>query len=100
LLHWTPATGMCGGVVMPVAVVPLWQLEQFVSVAACVNVPPAQLVNVVAALAWQVTQSLPPVTTWPGNDAVPWAPFVPSAVYEPLWQASHRLVLTEAWFIV
>jgi len=25
---------MCGGVIMPVAVVPLWQLEQFVSVAA------------------------------------------------------------------
>jgi len=25
---------MCGGVVMPVAVVPLWQLEQLVSVAA------------------------------------------------------------------
>ena len=77
LLHWTPATGMCGGVVMPVAVVPLWQLEQFVSVAACVNVPPAQLVNVVAALAWQVTQSLPPVATWPGRDAVPSAPVVP-----------------------
>jgi len=42
---------MCGGVVMPVAVVPLWQLEQLVSVAACVNVPPAQLAKVVAALA-------------------------------------------------
>jgi hypothetical protein len=32
LLHWTPVTGTCGGVVMPVAVVPLWQLEQLVSV--------------------------------------------------------------------
>ena len=34
LLHWIAATGMCGGVVRPVAVVPLWQLEQLVSVAA------------------------------------------------------------------
>jgi hypothetical protein len=34
LLHWSPVTGMCGGVVMPVAAVPLWQLEQLVSVAA------------------------------------------------------------------
>jgi hypothetical protein len=31
LLHWTPVAGMCGGVVLPVAVVPLWQLTQFVS---------------------------------------------------------------------
>jgi hypothetical protein len=23
LLHWTPVTGMCGGVTIPVAVVPL-----------------------------------------------------------------------------
>jgi hypothetical protein len=34
LLHWSAITGICGGVVMPVAVVPLWQLEQLVSVAA------------------------------------------------------------------
>ena len=87
---------MCGGVTRPVAVVPLWQLEQFVSVAAWVNTPPCQLVKVEAALAWHVTQSLPPVATWPGNDAVPCAPLVPSAVYEPLWQASQRLALTEA----
>jgi hypothetical protein len=32
LLHWTPLTGTCGGVVKPVAAVPLWQVEQFVSV--------------------------------------------------------------------
>ncbi len=51
LLHWMPVTGMCGGVVMPVAVVPLWQLEQLVSVAAWVNLPPDQLVNAEAALA-------------------------------------------------
>jgi hypothetical protein len=44
LLHWIAATGMWGGVVMPVAVVPLWQLEQLVSVAACVKVAPAKLV--------------------------------------------------------
>jgi hypothetical protein len=49
LLHWIAVTGMCGGVVMPVAVVPLWQLEQLVSVAAWVNFPPAQLVNAEAA---------------------------------------------------
>jgi hypothetical protein len=42
-------------------------------------------------------QSLPLVGTWPANDAVPWAPFVPSPVNEPLWQESHRLVLTAAW---
>jgi hypothetical protein len=35
---------MCGGVVMPVAVVPLWQLEQLVSDAECVNAAPAKLV--------------------------------------------------------
>ena len=88
---------MCGGVVMPVAVVPLWQLEQLVSVAAWVNFPPAQLVKAEAALAWQVTQSRPPVATWPGNDAVPDAPFVPSPVNEPLWQESQRLALTAVW---
>ncbi len=79
---------------MPVAVVPLWQLEQLVSVAAWTNVPPAQLVNDVAALAWQVMQSAPLVATWPGNDAVPSAPLVPWLVYDPLWQESHRLALT------
>jgi hypothetical protein len=68
---------MCGGVTKPVAVVPLWQLEQLVSVAAWVNTPPAQLVNAEAALAWQVMQSLPLVGTWPANDVVPIAPFVP-----------------------
>ena len=86
---------MCGGVVMPVAVVPLWQLEQFVSVAAWVNIPPAQLVKPEAALAWQVMQSAPLVTTWLANDAVPSAPVVPWLVYEPLWQESHRLALTD-----
>jgi hypothetical protein len=50
LLHWIPVTGMCGGVFKPVAVVPLWQLEQLVSVAAWVNSPPAQLVKAEAAL--------------------------------------------------
>ena len=59
---------------MPVAVVPLWQFEQLVSVAAWVNLPPAQLVKAEAALAWQVMQSLPLVATWPGKDAVPCAP--------------------------
>jgi hypothetical protein len=44
---------MCGGVVMPVAVVPLWQLEQLVSVAAWTKVAVAQLV----VLEWQVEHS-------------------------------------------
>jgi hypothetical protein len=56
---------MCGGVVMPVAVVPLWQLEQLVSVAEWTNVPPAQLAKVDAAVAWQDLQSVPLVATWP-----------------------------------
>jgi hypothetical protein len=51
LLHWIPVTGMCGGVFKPVAVMPLWQLEQLVSVAAWVNVPPAQLAKAEAARA-------------------------------------------------
>jgi hypothetical protein len=54
---------MCGGVVKPVAVLPLWQLEQLVSVAACVYVPPDQLAKLEAALVWQVLQSAPPVAT-------------------------------------
>jgi hypothetical protein len=84
LLHWIPVTGMCGGVVLPVAVVPLWQLEQLVSVGAWTCAPPAQLVNPEAALAWQVMQSAPLVGTCPANDAVPSAPLVPWLVYEPL----------------
>ena len=52
-----PVTGMCGGVFIPVAVVPLWQLEQLVSVDAWVYLPPAQLANAEAALVWQVSQS-------------------------------------------
>jgi hypothetical protein len=64
--------------------VPLWQLEQLVSVAAWTWAPPTQLVKAEAALAWQVMQSLPLVATWPGNDAVPCAPLVPWLVYDPL----------------
>jgi len=33
-LHCAPFVGMCGGEVSPVAVTPLWQVEQLVSVAA------------------------------------------------------------------
>jgi hypothetical protein len=73
LLHWIAAVGMCGGVVMPVAVVPLWQLEQLVSDAAWAKVAPAKLV----VLLWQVEQSWPLIATCPGNDAVPSAPEVP-----------------------
>jgi len=53
LLHWMVPVGMCGGVVWPVAVVPLWQLEQLVSVAAWTKAAPAKLV----VLLWQVEQS-------------------------------------------
>jgi hypothetical protein len=73
LLHWSVPVGMCGGVVMPVAVVPLWQLAQLVSLAEWANVAPAKLV----VLLWQVEQSWPLTATWPGNDAVPCAPAVP-----------------------
>jgi len=59
LLHWSVAVGTWGGVVMPVAVVPLWQLEQLVSVAAWVKVAPAQRV----VLVWQAEQSAV-VVTW------------------------------------
>jgi len=52
-------------------------------------------VKAVAAVAWQVMQSAPLVATWPENEAVPSAPVVPWLVYEPLWQESQRLVLTE-----
>jgi hypothetical protein len=92
-----PVTGTCGGVFRPVAVVPLWQFEQLVSVGACLYVPPAQLVKADAALVWQVMQSAPLVATWPEKDAVPSAPSVPSLVNEPLWQESQRLALTDVW---
>ena len=70
MLHWSVAVGTWGGVVMPVAVVPLWQLEQLVSVAAWVKVAPDQLV----VLLWQVEQ-LAVVATWPAPLAC--APDVP-----------------------
>ena len=73
LLHWSVPVGRCGGVVLPVAVVPLWQPAQFVSVTACANTAPANFVVPV----WQVEQSRPAVGTWPGNEAVPCAPAVP-----------------------
>jgi len=44
---------------MPVAVLPLWQLEQLVSVAAWTKAAPAKLV----VLLWQVEQSWPLVAT-------------------------------------
>jgi hypothetical protein len=59
LLHWTVPTGMCGGEVMPVAAVPLWQLEQLVSEAEWTNAAPAKLL----VLLWQVEQSWPLVAT-------------------------------------
>ena len=58
---------------MPVAVLPLWQLEQLVSAAVWVKAAPAKLV----VLLWQVEQSAPLVATCPGNEAVPCAPDVP-----------------------
>ena len=95
-----PATGMCGGVFKPVAFVPLWQLEQLVSVAAWVYVPPDQLAKLVAALAWQVLQSLPLVGGWFAYDAVPSAPVVPWLVYEPLWHVAQVKELTVPWPVV
>jgi hypothetical protein len=60
LLHWIVPVGMCGGVVMPVAVAPLWQLEQLVSDAEWTKAAPDQVV----VLAWQVEHSAV-VATWP-----------------------------------
>ena len=83
--HCSVPVGMCGGVVMPCAVLPLWQVAQLVSVAACLKAAPPQLVKPPeAALAWQLTQSAPPVATWFGYDAVPSAPLVPCPVKLPL----------------
>ena len=60
----------------------------------------AQVANAGEAAAWHTLQSRPLVATWFGRDAVPCAPLVPSLVYDPLWQESHRLVPTAVWFIV
>jgi hypothetical protein len=68
---------MCGGVDNPVAVVPLWQLEQLVSVAAWAKAAPDQLVVPL----WQVEQSAV-VATWPVP--LPCAPNVPWLANEPL----------------
>ena len=92
---------MCGGVVRPVAVVPLWQLEQLVSVAAWAKRaagPAGEAAD--SRLAWQVTQSGRWSRRGPDTTPCPCAPLVPSPVYEPLWQESQRLALTAAWFIV
>ena len=76
--HCSVPVGRCGGVVMPFAVLPLWQDEQLVSVALCAKVPPLQEAYPPdTALAWHEAQSDPLVATWPGYDAVPSAPLVP-----------------------
>ncbi|MGJ4918110.1 hypothetical protein ACQR10_26790 [Bradyrhizobium sp. HKCCYLRH2060] len=41
--HCTPVTGICGGVVRPFALEPLWQAEQLVLAAEWVNAAPPQL---------------------------------------------------------
>ena len=64
---------------MPVAAVPLWQLEQLVSVAAWVNVPPSH----VAVLWWQVSHGAV-VGTWFAD--------LPSADV-PLWQLAQAPVI-------
>ena len=64
--------GMCGGVVMPVAVVPLWQVEQLVSVAAWAKRaagPAGEAAG--SALAWQVAQSGRWSRRGPAYEAVP-----------------------------
>ena len=35
LLHWTVPDGICGGVVIPSAVVPLWQVWQAIPESTC-----------------------------------------------------------------
>ena len=84
---------MCGGEVMPVAVVPLWQLEQFVSVAAWAKTALLQVV----VLVWQVEHSAV-VATWPA--LFPCAPDVPWPTKVPLWQELHGMPLAAAWLIV
>jgi hypothetical protein len=78
---------------MPVAATPLWQLEQFVSVAAWAKAAPLQVV----VLLWQVEHSAV-VATWPVP--FPCAPDVPWLTKEPLWQELHATALAAAWFIV
>ena len=78
---------------MPVAVVPLWQLEQLVSVAACTKAAPLQVV----VLLWQVEHSAV-VATWPLP--FPCAPDVPWLTKLPLWQELQAMPLAAAWFIV
>ena len=53
LLHSSVTVGICGGVVSPVAVVPLWQVAQPAVMPAWLKVAPAQL----AVLEWQVEHS-------------------------------------------
>ena len=76
------ATGMCGGDAMAAAAEfePLWQLKQpDVMVVWLTLVASFHVVKPVGE--WQLEQSAPAgIATWPGNDAVPWAPEVPWVV--------------------
>src|SRR5579864_6999078 len=76
---------MCGGVVRPAAPLPLWQLEQFTSVAACVNTAP----NHVTVLLWQVSH---------GATVGTWFAGLPSAV-APSWQLAQPVAIP-AWLKV
>jgi hypothetical protein len=70
---------MCGGVLIPVAPLPLWQLEQLVSVAAWANVAAVQF----AVLVWQDSQ---------GKLVGTWFAGLPRAAV-PLWQSAHPVVM-------
>jgi hypothetical protein len=84
LLHWTPVTGTCGGIVMPLAPLPLWQLAQFVSAAVWAKVAPAHVV----VLLWQSSH---------GSVVGTWFAGLPSAAV-PLWQVAQPVVIP-AWSI-
>jgi hypothetical protein len=84
LLHWTPVTGTCGGVVWPIAVVPLWQLEQLVSLAECTKV--VYEPHAVSLGVWHLPQSVP----------LPWSPLA----LTPLWQVAQVTPVTAACVIL
>jgi hypothetical protein len=83
---------MCGGVVSPVAVAPLWQAAQPLVMPVWLKAAPAQL----AVPAWQVEHSAV-VATW--LLPFPCAPDVPWLTKLPLWQELQAMPLAAAWFM-
>ena len=79
----------------PLAFTPLWQVAQVTpDTTACTILQVAEEppLSKLVVLPWQEVQSAAPVGICP--PALASAPLVPSPVYAPLWQESHRLALT------